>query len=286
MKKLMNKIDRFCWKHPNFGISNLMLFVVIGTAIAWLFVMMDSTGTLAYYLYFDPQLFCRGQIWRLVTHIIMPTTSRPLMLLIQLYFYYFIGRCLEQEWGKGRFTIYYFMGVLLNVIYSLLVYALFGRVFAADVSYINLSMFLAFATLWPEQQVLLFYIIPIKVKWLGILDAVLFGVSVVSSLLAGDVIGALVPVVAVGNYLLFCGGWLFDYLRPSRARQRAKTVQFKQAVRRTQQTQRQQGYSRKCAVCGRTDTDNPGLEFRYCSRCEGYHCFCIDHINNHIHFTE
>ncbi len=286
MKKLMNKIDRFCWKYPNFGISNLMLYVVIGTAIAWLFIQMDSTGTLAAYLSFHPALFLRGQIWRLVTHIIMPATGRPLMLLIQLYFYYFIGRSLEQEWGKGRFTIYYFMGVLLNVIYSLLVYLLFGKLYFADVSYINLSLFLAFATLWPDVQVLLFYIIPIKVKWLGILDAVLFGISIVSNLLVLNIIGALVPVVAVANYLLFCGGWLFDYLRPSRARQRARTIQFKQAARRTQQTQRQQGYSRKCAVCGRTDTDNPGLEFRYCSRCEGYHCFCIDHINNHIHFTE
>lgn len=286
MKKLMNKIDRFCWKHPNFGISNLMLYVVIGTAIAWLFTMMDSTHTLIGYLVFDPRLFCRGQIWRLVTHIIVPSTTRPLMLLIQLYFYYFIGRSLEQEWGKGRFTIYYFMGVLLNIVYSLLVWLIFGRIYYADVSYINLSLFLAFATLWPDVKVLLFYIIPIKVKWLGIADAVLFGITVIMNLLELNIIGALVPVVAVANYLLFCGGWLFDYLRPSRARQRARTIQFKQAARRTQQAQQQQGYSRKCAVCGRTDTDNPGLEFRYCSRCEGYHCFCIDHINNHIHFTE
>ncbi len=286
MKKLMNRIDRFCWRHPNFGISNLMIFVVIGTALAWLFIQMDSTGTLAYYLAFNPALFCRGQIWRLVTHIIMPSTSRPLMLLIELYFYYFIGRSLEQEWGKGRFTIYYFAGVILNVLYSLLVYALTGRQFYADVSFINLSMFLTFATLWPEQKVLLFYIIPIKVKWLGIADAVLFGINVILNLIAGDIFAALVPVVAVANYMLFCGDWLIDYMRPTRARQRAKTIQFKQAARRTQQAQKQQGYSRKCSVCGRTDTDYPTLEFRYCSRCQGYHCFCIDHINNHIHFTE
>lgn len=286
MKKLMNKIDRFCWRHPNFGISNLMLFVVIGTAIVWLFTKMDTTYTLAYYLRFDPALFCRGQVWRLFTYVLMPSTSRPLMLLIELYFYYFIGTSLEREWGKGRFTIYYFMGILLTVVYSLVIYWITGVPYSVSASYIHLSMFFAFATLWPEQRVLLFYIIPIKVKWLGIVDAVFFAVSIVLNLALGNFVGAMLPVIAVLNYLLFCGGWLFDYLRPSRARQRARTIEFKAAARRTQQTQRRQGYSRKCAVCGRTDATNPELEFRYCSRCEGYHCFCVDHINNHIHFTE
>lgn len=286
MKKLMNKIDRFCWRHPNFGIPNLMIYVVIGTAIVWLFTMMDTTETLSYYLYFNPALFCRGQVWRLVTYIIMPTSSRPLMLLIQLYFYYFIGSSLEREWGKGRFTIYYFMGILLTVLYSLIVYWITGYAYSVSASYIHLSMFFAFATLWPEQKVLLLYFIPVKIKWLGIVDAVFFALSTILSLVAGDVIGALLPLVAVANYLIFCGGWLFDYLRPSRARQKARTIEFKAAARRTQETQRQQGYSRKCSVCGRTDASHPELEFRYCSRCQGYHCFCIDHINNHIHFSE
>jgi len=286
MKKLMNKIDRFCWRHPNFGVSNLMLFVVIGTAIVWLFTAMDTTHTLANYLYFDPALFCRGQIWRLVTYILLPGTTRPLMLLIELYFYYFIGTSLEREWGKGRFTIYYFMGIVLTVLYSLVIYWITGRSYGVSASFIHLSMFFAFATLWPEQRVLLFYFIPVKVKWLGIVDAVFFAISIVLNLVLGNFVGAMLPVIAVLNYLLFCGGWLVDLLRPSRARQRARTIEFKAAARRTQQTQRQQGYSRKCAVCGRTDASNPELEFRYCSRCEGYHCFCIDHINNHIHFTE
>ena len=92
------------------------------------------------------------------------------------------------------------------------------------------------------------------------------------------------------NYLVFCGSWLFDFLRPSHARakaaQRVKTIQFKQAAKKVQQEQKAQGYTRKCDVCGRTDRDYPDLEFRYCSRCAGYHCFCIDHINSHIHFTE
>ena len=282
----MNRIDRFCWRHPNFGVPNLMLFVVIGSAIVWLFTMMDTTDTLSYYLCFDPAAFCRGQIWRLFTFVLVSGNVRPLMLLIELYFFYFIGTSLEREWGKGRFTIYYCSGVVLTALYSLVVYWITGRSYVFSASYIHLSMFLAFATLWPEQRVLLFYIIPVKVKWLGIADAVLMGLSVVASLLTGSVVGALLPIVAVANYLLFCGEWLFDLFRPGRVRQRARTVQFKNAVCKAEQSQRSQPYRRKCAVCGRTDAEHPELEFRYCSRCAGYHCFCIDHINNHVHFTE
>ncbi len=88
------------------------------------------------------------------------------------------------------------------------------------------------------------------------------------------------------NYLLFCGDWLFAYLKPSRMRQRKKTVDFRNEVRKMKRERDNKPYRFKCAVCGRTDTDYPNLEFRYCSRCKGYHCFCEDHINNHVHFTE
>ena len=84
----------------------------------------------------------------------------------------------------------------------------------------------------------------------------------------------------------YCGDWLFDFFRPSHVRQRQKTVNFKREARRIQREQANKPYHYKCAVCGRTDTDYPELEFRYCSRCVGYHCFCQDHINNHVHFTE
>jgi hypothetical protein len=143
-------------------------------------------------------------------------------------------------------------------------------------------MFFTFATLYPDMQVLLFFIIPIKMKWLGIVNAVFFAYEVI--ILPFPV--NLLPVVAVLNYLLFCGDWLFSYVRPARVKQQKNTVNFRNEVRRINREQRNKPYTRKCAVCGRTDTDYPDLEFRYCSRCAGYHCFCIDHINNHVHFTE
>ena len=299
LKWLDKKIERFCWAHPRFGIPRLMLYVVGGTILVYLAALMDTTGELLGLLSFDPRMFCRGQVWRLVTYVFVPNNSAVLWLAISLYFYYFIGNSLETAWGAGRFTIYYITGVLLTALYDLVFYWISGIPLpVSSAYYLNLSMFFAFATLWPDQMVLLFFFIPVKMKWLAWADVALFVADFVRLLVAGVRTGqvllalglALIPVVAVGNYLLFCGGWLFDYLRPAarrqRTQQRARTIQFKQAAKKVETQQKTQGYSRKCEVCGRTDTDYPQLEFRYCSKCAGFHCFCIDHINSHIHFTE
>ena len=145
-----------------------------------------------------------------------------------------------------------------------------------------MSIFMAFATLYADTTVMLLFVLPIKMKWLGILDAVYF----IGMALTNPFPLNLLPVVAILNYLLFCSGYLLDFFAPTRAKQRRDTVNFKSEVRRIRYEQKNKPYSRKCSVCGRTDADYPDLEFRYCSRCAGYHCFCIDHINNHVHFKE
>jgi hypothetical protein len=294
MKKLMNAVDRFCYRHPKFGIPNLMLYIAIANAIIWLFGMMDTSGTLVELLMFSPYHILRGQVWRLVSFALLPHTT-GFLALISFYFYYFIGRTIEREWGSGKFTIYFFSGMVLTVVFGFIVYFAYGggeglsyiigsRVIAY---YIYLSMFFTFATLYPDMQVLLFFFLPVKMKWLGLLDLALFIYDVVRLWSVFPL--NLLPVVAMLNYLLFCGGYLLDYVRRSRPANRAQRdnmVHFRNEVRRIKQEERERGYTRKCEVCGRTDADYPDLEFRYCSRCQGYHCFCIDHINNHRHFTE
>jgi len=165
----------------------------------------------------------------------------------------------------------------------------FGNAWIVGADYVNLSLFFAFAVLYPDTRFLLFFFIPVKVKWLAIADAVIYGWAVLSSLLALDFLNALIPVIALLNFLVYFWTDLTDELgyRKTRARhQRShQTIQFKSAVREQQKREAQRGYRHKCAVCGRTDADFPDLEFRYCSRCEGYHCFCQDHIFNHEHFT-
>lgn len=281
MKWFSKKVDLFCYKHPRFGIHNLMLYVVIGNVIIWLFSLMDTTGTLVDMLAFSPYHILRGQVWRLLTFAIIPNSS-GLLALIFFYFYYFIGKTLEDRWGTARFNLYFFSGMLLTVIYGFILYFVTGVSYGVYAEYIYLSMFFSFATLFPDMQVLLFFIIPIKMKWLAIVDAVVFVMGVIG----GSFPFNLLPVVAVLNYLLFCGDELFSYIRPRRRAQRKAATNFKREVHRIQYEQRVKPYNRRCEVCGRTDADYPELEFRYCSRCAGYHCFCIDHINAHHHFSE
>lgn len=287
MKSIMRRIDRFCILHPRFGISNLMKYIVIGNAAVWLLSVMGRTGVLMSALQFDAaEIFNHGQVWRLVTFIfvpsIAPTMSGILWLALMLYFYYFIGNTLEREWGSGKFTIYYLCGMLFNIIYGAIIWFSAGANTGLDASYINLSMFFAFATLFPDNVVLLFFILPVKVKWLAYIDAAFFALMIIITPFPAN----LLPLVAVLNYFVFCGGWLFDLFRPARIKQRQKTVDFKQAAKKYRKEQANKPYNRKCEVCGKTDRDYPNLEFRFCSKCNGYHCFCIDHINSHVHFKE
>ena len=144
-----------------------------------------------------------------------------------------------------------------------------------------MSLFFAVATLFPDMQVLLFMIIPVKMKWLAVADAALFLYEIIGNWSAFPV--NLLPAVAMLNYLVFFGAELWRR-RPRGSS--AETVNFRRESARVRREQRHELYKHKCAVCGRTDVTNPELEFRYCSRCAGYHCFCQDHINNHIHFSE
>ena len=283
MKAFIRWVDRFSARNPRFGIRGLMRILMLGNALIWLLAMMDRTGTVIYYLALYPQMILQGQIWRLVTFVFIPASSGFLTLLF-LYFYYFIGTTMEQEWGQAKFNLYFFSGMLFTVIYAFAVYFISG-VNPSPYSvaeYIYLSMFFSFATYYPDMQVLLFFFIPVKVKWLAWADAVFFLFSIFSLPFPDS----LLPVIAVLNYLLFCGDILFAVFSPARFAQRQKTVNFRRAASRVRREQANAPYRFKCAVCGRTDTDHPELEFRYCSRCAGYHCFCQEHINNHIHFNQ
>lgn len=280
MKWFSRKVDMFCYKHPRFGINNLMLYVVIGNVIVWLFSLMDTTGMLVNMLCFSPYHILHGQVWRLLTFALIPN-STGFLALIFFYFYYFIGRTLEDRWGTARFNLYFFTGIILTVVYGFVLYFTTGNNYGIGAEYIYMSMFFSFAAMFPDMQVLLFFIIPIKMKWLAIVDAVYFIIGIVQTPFPLN----LLPIVAVLNFLLFCGDSLLDVFRRGTRRKKG-AVNFKREVHRIQYEQKVKPYNRRCEVCGRTDTDYPDLEFRYCSRCQGYHCFCIDHINAHQHFSE
>lgn len=292
MRKLSAALDRFCYKHPDFGIPNLMLYIIAGNLIVYVLDMV-SNFTFSGILSFIPAYILRGQLWRLATFVFVPeSSSNPLFFAITLYFYYFVGSALERQWGTARFNVFYFTGVISSLIVGVLIALTTGApqlvTFpVTNMYYVNMSLFFAFATLYPDMQMLLFFIIPIKVKWLAYLDAAFFIINILQYVLGGHFFFALLPIFALLNYFLFFGDDLLSAVRHQARRTQhqhsRQTVNFKKAVKQTQQ---RRGYLHKCCVCGRTDTDFPDLEFRYCSRCAGYRCYCMDHINNHVHITE
>ena len=283
MKDPRRSIEQFCYKHPGFGIPNLMRYITAANVAIWVLGAINRSflGVLT----FDPALILHGQIWRLVSFIFYPP-SMGLLAFLAFWFYYWIGSTLEAQWGIGQFTIYYFTGVILTVLYGFIIYFITGR---------SVNLGSEFATYYPDQRVLFMYIIPIKIKYLAIVDAVFFAYSIFANSFPVN----LLPLVALVNFFIFCGGrlcripLLSRLLFPSRRyftslprRPSKNTVNFRQESARIRREQKDKLYTHKCAVCGRTDVDHPELEFRYCSKCQGYHCFCSDHINNHIHFTE
>lgn len=292
LRALQQWLDRFCYKHPRLGIPGLMRYIVIGNVLVYLLNLFSTNGypVASALLSFDTSAILQGQVWRIITFILVPTgSSNIFFFVLTLYFYYFIGSALEREWGSNKFTVFYFFGVILNIILGFFV----GT---ASMYYVNMSMFFAFATLYPNLQFLLFFIIPVKAKWLAWIDAAYFLIAVFQYLFTGHLLLALIPIVAVLNYLLFFAadiGSQFAYWR-GRAKSKVRQQQYKNAYQRPgsgpkvvnfhdAKTQTKAQYLHKCAVCGKTDLSDPQMEFRYCSKCNGYYCYCADHINNHIH---
>ncbi len=265
-------IDRFCDKHPRFGIPNLAMYIAIGQAAVGILDLFFK-GWLTAALAFLRPLILRGQVWRLVTFILVPTSSNPFYLLLSCYVIFWTGRMLEREWGTAKFTLFYLSGVLWSILGGMLL----GTI---SIYYIHLSFFLVIATIYSEMQVLFMFVLPIKMKWLAILDVVLI-------LLDGVRYGPYVILLALPsfvNYFIFT--WSFWSMKLGVVRRRAdpQVINFKKAQREAQKKAKETGgYLHKCAVCGLTDQDDPNMEFRYCSKCDGYYCYCANHINNHIH---
>ena len=191
-------------KLRRYAINDLMKYVVFGQGI--LYALMMVMPTLGYRLYRLMTLsrsgLFAGQIWRLVTFIFVPPSSSPLFVIFSLYFYYMIGMSLERRWGKVKFNLYYFIGMLAAIIACLLTgYA--GNTF------LNLSLFFAFAAMFPEEEVLLFMILPIKMKYLAVLDAAIYAYQ----FLIGSASTKITIILCLANVFLFLGGDLINMIR-------------------------------------------------------------------------
>ena len=288
MNELRKKWNRFLYNNSGKGIPNLMLFISIGTLIVYFFTIIDPSNVLYRLLCFNRTAILHGQVWRLITYIFIPT-SQGIWLFLLLFAYYGIGRMVENVWGTLKFNLFYLCGVVIMDIAGLILNQ------TATTYYLNLSLFLALATMYPDNKVLLMYIIPIKMKYLAwvylaftVLDVVrgdffsvfallnyfiFFGKDCVNVLPGGDHVGT--RRIQFGRKNKGNPNWASNY-RSASGRHPGQKADFKKVVDAP-------AYRHKCTVCGRTDVSNPELEFRYCSKCNGFYCYCQDHINNHAH---
>lgn len=284
MKKLRQRFERFCFRNRNKGIPNLMLYLTLGCAVVYLMTQFTGNPILYYWLCFDRHLILQGQVWRLFTYPLTYFGSSFIMTAITLVCYYSLGRAMENVWGTCRFNLFYLCGVVMMDVYCMI----FGGY--ADVYYLNLSLFLGYATLYPNAHFLLFFIIPVKAWIFAVLDLVLVFVGLISSPFPSN----LFSVISIANYFLFFGkdvrnvipmSWRANASRLFRKKpKKGKVVPFPNAGSYEATTAKPRDlYTHRCTVCGKTDVTNPELEFRYCSRCKGYFCYCEEHIGSHNH---
>ena len=169
----MRWIDKIERKYGKYAIPNLMYYIIILYALGFV-VEVASPDLYDQYLALDAQAILHGQIWRIFTFIIQPPTGSFIFIFFSLYLYYMIGKMLEYQWGAFKFNLYFFSGLFLHVLVSIGIYLVTGLNFSYGTMYLNMSLFFAFAALFPDVQFLLFFIIPIKCKWAGICERTVF----------------------------------------------------------------------------------------------------------------
>lgn len=291
----MNQQNRLRRKLEKYAIPNLTLYLIICYGIGYLMQFLVPAGY--QYLMLDPFLVLKGQVWRLVTWILIPPDSSNIFfVLITLYLYYSLGGLLERIWGTYKYNVYLFSGLMFTILgafvlcgYSVLMGAqptmytglyllnngsavYFGQF---STYYINMSIFLACAASIPDVQVLLMFLFPIKVKWLGIV----YGIILLVNCIQGGIATWIVVIFSLLNFLVF-------FLRSKgkmhlSVGQIRRQQEFHQKMRSAGQTK---GITRhKCAVCGRTELDGDDLEFRFCSKCNGNYEYCQYHLFTHEH---
>ncbi|MBQ1170469.1 MAG: rhomboid family intramembrane serine protease [Oscillospiraceae bacterium] len=286
MKNPRRQFELYCYKNRNKGISNLMLYISLGTALVYIMSEMWGNYLLYNLLCFDRRLILQGQVWRLITYPLTYRIDNLLLMAVSLFCYYSIGRAIETIWGTLRFNLFYVSGVILMDVYCML----FGGY--ASVTYLNLSLFLSYATLFPDAQFLMFFIIPVKAWIFALVDLAI----VIMDLIVYPFPYNLFSVISLANYFLFFGkdvlnvvplSWRIKlsrlFKKQPAAPKRPKVIQFDAAAYQAAKEAQKAAYTHRCTVCGRTDVSNPELEFRYCSRCKGYYCYCEDHISSHSH---
>ncbi len=279
--KFLNKLER---KFGKYTIRNLPA-VIIALYTAGYLISLLMPDVLSYCT-LEPAYILRGQIWRIVTWLLIPPSGLSIFTIIMLYFYFSLGKILERTWGAFRFNVYIFAGLIFTVLGAFVLYFIYSASQGAPVVgfgpyfstyYINMSIFLAFALSYPNMEVMLYFLIPIKIKWMGLL----YGALLLVDFAQGNWAVRTAIFASLLNFLIF-----FLSTR-NMQRYSPKEVRRRQEFKRNVAKARPKSVSvHRCAVCGRTEKDGDLLEFRFCSKCDGNYEYCQDHLFTHQHIRK
>ena len=291
------KLEKKFGKYAIPGLTKyLIICYVVGYAIQLMGLLNGVTSGIMSFLTLDPYAILHGQIWRLATWLLIPPGAISIFTLITLYFYYMIGSRLEMTWGTFRYNLFMFSGFFFTIIGCFVLYVIFAVLNGGDPAflegvsavmgtmfstyYISMSIFLAFAITYPDMQVLFMFVIPIKIKVLGIIYVVIMLYNVIMSFVGGFIMGLTTSVVigfSLLNVLIFFIVTRQGFRTPSQIKRQHDYA--KKTVR-----MQAKGVTRhKCAICGRSEESDPDEEFRFCSKCEGNYEYCSRHIYTHVH---
>lgn len=276
----LNKLER---KLGKYAIPNLTLWIVLAYAVGY--VIMYMAPGLMQYLTLEPAMVLRGQVWRLLTWVLIPPSGGNILFyIIMIMLYYSLGTSLENTWGTFRYNAYIFGGFLFTIIGAFVTYGYcmlsgilpYGIGYHVTTYYINMAIFLAFAVCFPNMEILLWFIIPVRMKWM----AYIYVAITVYEFVMEGVAGRIAIIAALLNFIIFYFSTR-NYQRVS-PKEMHRRHTFKTQMRDAQRSA--SGVTKhKCAICGRTEQDDPTLEFRFCSKCDGNYEYCQDHLFTHEH---
>jgi len=283
---LLDKLEK---KFGRYAVNNLILYLLGGYVIGYLLQFGEKFTGVPYlsYITLEPYYVLHGQVWRLITWILIPPQDNIIWAIIMFMLYYQLGSALERTWGAFRFNVYIFGGMLFTIIGAFITYAIYGPTipigYLISTNYINLSIFLAFSACFPDMQVLLYFIIPIKMKWMSIIYLIIIGYNIFTYISMGAFFAAVPIIASLVNF------FVFFLMTRNMARFNPKDIHRRAEFKR-QATPPPSQYRdgtpiarHKCAVCGRTEISNPELEFRFCSKCNGNYEYCSEHLFTHSH---
>lgn len=260
----LNRMERIFGR---FAVPNLSLYLVVGQVAFWGLAFLGGFNIERIALL--PLAVREGEIWRLFTFLFVPPNSSPLFIAFAWYMFFLMGGALEENWGVFRYNAFLFTGWLLTVMVAFLVPGAYAtNLFLAG------SVFLAFAFLNPDFELMLFFILPLKIKWLALFTWLIYGFQ----LATGSWPVRVAVLASIGNFLLFFAGDIVQLIKTGQRRM------VTQSRRRSDQ-QAEPEHRHRCHVCGKTDRTHPLLDFRYCSKCAGDECYCQEHLFNHEHIV-